>query len=33
MAGNFVGDQTKNALDNINEDKKENDETENENNE
>jgi hypothetical protein len=33
MAGNFVGDQTKNALDNINEDKKENDENENENNE
>jgi hypothetical protein len=33
MAGNFVGDQTKNTLDNINEDKKENDENENENNE
>ena len=33
MAGNFVGDQTKNALDNINEEKKENDENENENNE
>jgi hypothetical protein len=32
MAGNFVGDQTKNALDNINEEKKENDENENENN-